>query len=245
MSARRMHTRSEVTMQRKTFSQEMQEVKDEVLLLSSMVEQAVMDSAIALKDNNLEGARQVLAKDLLINRKRFEIESSIMVLIATQQPIAHDLRLLASSLDICTELERMGDYAKGIANINIRSEGLSLPYIVKDIYSMAEKAVDMLHRAMTTFADENVTAAEDIMPEDDIIDECYSRLYREAVQCVLDDSRNIERANYVIWAAHNLERLGDRVTNICERVVYIARGERRPWNPVSDEPKLSVREYEL
>ena len=114
-------------MQRKTFSPEIQEVKDEILLLSSMVEQAVMDSAMALKDNNLEQARQILSKDILINRKRFEIEYSIMVLIATQQPIAHDLRLLASSLDICTELERMGDYAKGIANINIRSEGLSLP----------------------------------------------------------------------------------------------------------------------
>jgi len=231
-------------MQRKTFSPEIQEVKDEILLLSSMVEQAVMDSATALKDNNLEQARQILSKDILINRKRFEIEYSIMVLIATQQPIAHDLRLLASSLDICTELERMGDYAKGIANINIRSEGLSLPYILKDIYSMAEKAVDMLHRAMTTFADEDVTTAEDIRQEDDIIDECYSRLYQDAVQSVLDDPRNIERANYVIWAAHNLERLGDRVINICERVVYIAKGERPPWNVIPNESKLSVHEYE-
>jgi phosphate transport system protein len=231
-------------MQRKSFGQELQEVKNEILLLSSMVEQAVMDSATALKDNNLEGARQVLSRDILINRKRFEIEYSIMVLIATQQPIAHDLRLLASSLDICTELERMGDYAKGIATINLRSEGLSLPYILKDIYSMAVKTVDMLHRAMTTFADENVTAAEDIAQEDDIIDECYSRLYQEAVQSVLEDPRNIERANYVIWAAHNLERLGDRVTNICERVVYIAKGEWPLRNPVPRESKLSMGEYE-
>lgn len=231
-------------MQRKTFSQEIKEVKDEILLLSSMVEQAVMNSATALKDNDLEEARQILARDMLINRKRFEIEYSIMVLIATQQPIAHDLRLLASSLDICTELERMGDYAKGIANINIRSEGLSLPYILKDIYSMAEKAVDMLHRAMTTFAEEDVTTAEDIMQEDDMIDECYSRLYQEAVQSVLEDPRNIERANYVIWAAHNLERLGDRVTNICERVVYIAKGEWPSRNVVLDEVKLSVSELE-
>jgi phosphate transport system protein len=231
-------------MQRKTFSQEIQEVKDEILLLSSMVEQAVIDSVTALKDNNLEQARRVLSRDMLINRKRFEIEYSIMVLIATQQPIAHDLRLLASSLDICTELERMGDYAKAIANINIRSESLGLPYILKDIYSMAEKAVDMLHRAMTAFADEDLTTAGDIRQEDDIIDECYSRLYQDAVQSVLEDARNIERANYVIWAAHNLERLGDRVTNICERVVYIANGERPLWNAVSHESKLSVREYE-
>jgi phosphate transport system protein len=231
-------------MQRKTFNQEMQEVKDEVLLLSSMVEQAVMDSAVALKDNDLEQAREILSKDILINRKRFETEYSIMVLIATQQPIAHDLRLLASSLDICTELERMGDYAKGIAILNLRSEGLSFPYILKDIYAMAEKAVDMLHRAMTTFANEDPASAEDILQEDDIIDECYSRLYQAAIQSILRDPRNIERANYVIWAAHNLERFGDRVTNICERVIYIVRGERPQWNPTPKEANLTVHEYE-
>lgn len=231
-------------MQRKTFSQELQDVKDEILLLSSMVEQAVMDSASALQDNDLARARQILSNDTLINRKRFEIEYSIMVLIATQQPIAHDLRLLASSLDICAELERMGDYAKGIANINLRSEGLSLPHILNDVYSMAEKAVDMLHRAMTAFANEDLVAAGDILQEDDIIDECYSRLYQDAVQSVLKDPRNIERANYVIWTAHNLERLGDRVTNICERVVYIVRGERPRWKAASKDTKLSVREYE-
>jgi phosphate transport system protein len=231
-------------MQRKTFSQELHEVKDEILLLSSMVEQAVMDSVTALKDNDLAQARRILSNDIFINRKRFEIETSIMVLIATQQPIAHDLRLLASSLDICTELERMGDYAKGIANINLRSEGLGLPHILKDVYSMADKAVDMLHRAMTTFADEDIATAADIMQEDDIIDECYSRLYQDAVQSVLQDARNIERANYVIWTAHNLERLGDRVTNICERVIYIVRAERPQWKAVPKDSKLSVREYE-
>src|SRR5919108_3462183 len=225
-------------MQRKTFSQEIQEVKNEILLLSSMVEQAVMDAVIALKDNNLEEARQVLSRDIFINRKRFEIEHSIMVLIATQQPIAHDLRLLAAGLDICTELERMGDYGKGIALINLRSEGLSLPRTLRNIYSMAEKAVDMLHRAMTTFADEDVKTAKAIIQEDDVIDECYSKLYYEAIDSVLGDPRNIERANYVIWAAHNLERLADRVTNICERVVYIVRGERPQWNAGSRESKF-------
>jgi len=230
-------------MSRKTFSQEMQEIKDEVLLLSSMVEQAVMNSVEALKNNDLKHARQVLLEDNNINRKRFEIELSIMVLIATQQPIAHDLRMLAASLDICTELERMGDYAKGIATINIRSEGLSLPHILREIYSMGEKAVDMLHRAMTTFSDEDIQTARDIIQEDNVIDECYSRLYNEAVHSVLDDPRNIERANYVLWAAHNLERLGDRVTNVCERVIYIVTGERPELDIVPTETKLSLHEY--
>jgi phosphate transport system protein len=231
-------------MQRKTFRQEIHEIKDEILLLSSMVEQAVMDSVTALKENDLERARQIRSNDFFINRKRFEIEYSIMVFIATQQPIARDLRLLASCLDICTELERMGDYAKGIANINLRSGGLSLPYLLRDIYSMAEKAVDMLHRSMTAFADENLETAEDIIQEDDIIDECYSRIYHDAIQNVLSDSRNIDRANYIIWAAHNLERLGDRVTNICERVIYIVRGERQEWNTLPRESRFPLREYE-
>jgi phosphate transport system protein len=230
-------------MQRRTFSQELQNVKDEVLLLSSMVEQAIMDSVTALKDNDLAGSRRILYYDNFINQKRFEIEHSIMVLIARQQPAAHDLRLLASSLDICTELERMGDYAKGIANINIRSEGLSLPYVLMDVYSMAEKAVDMQHRAMTTFATEDAATAEKIIREDDMIDACYSRLYQEAVQSVLRDPGNMERANYVIWTAHNLERLGDRVTNICERVIYIVRSEHPQSKSVSKDTKLSLSEY--
>ncbi len=225
----------------KTFGQEMQEVKDEILLLSSMVEEAVMNSAEALKNNDLDYARQIFSSDIAINRKRFEIEISIMVLMATQQPIAHDLRLLAASLDICTELERMGDYAKGIANINIRSGGLSLPRILRDIYSMAEKAVDMLHRAMTAFANEDVRTAKAIIQEDDTIDKCYSKLYYEAIHTVLGDPGNIERANYIIWTAHNLERLGDRVTNICERVAYIVTSERLELDAVLQESKLDPR----
>ena len=226
-------------MSRTAFNQETQEIKNEVLLLSSMVEEAVTDSVGALRDNDLNRSRQVLLKDLQINRKRFEVEISIMVVMATQQPAARDLRMLAASLDICSELERMGDYAKEIANINIRSEGLSLPAILRDIFSMAEKGVDMLHRAMTTFADEDMQTAKSIILEDDIIDECYAQLYYLAVQNVLGDPRNIERANYVIWIAHNLERLGDRTTNICERVIYIVTGERPELLPVSEKFSLS------
>jgi phosphate transport system protein len=200
-------------------------------------EQAVMSSVAALRDNDLEHSRQIHSADVQINRKRFEIEHSIMVLIATQQPIAHDLRRLAAGLDICTELERMGDYAKAIANVNIRSEGLSLPRILRDIYSMAERAVDMLHRAMTAFADEDLQAAKAILQEDDLIDERYAKLYNEVVHSVLDYPRNIERANYILWTAHNLERLG-------ERVIYIATGQRPELDYGLDESKLDLPEYE-
>jgi phosphate transport system protein len=211
---------------RKTFNQEMHEVKDDVLLLSSMVEDAVMESIQALKDNDLEHSRQILKDDLVINRKRYEIETVIMVLIASQQPIARDLRMLAASLDICTELERIGDYAKGIATINLRSEGLGMPAILREIHSMAEKAVDLLHRSMTAYADEDLPDVKMLIAEDDVIDTSYDSLYTNAVQSLIRDPRNIDRVNYVIWVAHNLERMGDRATNICERVFFIVTGER-------------------
>ncbi|MBK9924945.1 MAG: phosphate signaling complex protein PhoU [Anaerolineales bacterium] len=211
-------------MTRGAFRQEMQEVKNEILLLGSMVEDAVMKSVSALRDNDPEHSRLIILNDKVINRKSYEIEIYIVMLMATQQPAARDLRTLASSLGICTELERVGDYAKGIANLNIRSGGLGFPKMMRDIYVMGEKAVDMLHRAMTTFADEDFQSASDIIPQDDLIDECYTRLYQDAVNSVLENAGNIERANYVIWAAHNLERLGDRATNICERVMYMVTG---------------------
>jgi len=204
-----------------------------------MVEEVVMDSVWALKENNMERSQRVLLNDLQINRRRFEIEISSMVTMATQQPTGRELRTLAASLDICSELERMGDYAKEIANINIRSEGLRLPVIAREVYSMGEKAVDMLHRAMTTFADEDHQMALAIIREDDIIDECYTRLYYDAVKTVLEDPRNIERANYVIWIAHNLERLGDRTTNVCERVIYIVTGEHYEISSIPGETWLS------
>ena len=229
-------------MTRTTFNQEMQEVKDDILLMGSMVEEAVMKSVEALRDNNVERSRFVIVNDIYINRKRFEIETAIMVLMATQQPIAHDLRTLAASLDVCTELERMGDYAKGISNINIRSGGLSMPFILREVYAMAEKAVDMLHRAMTTFADEDMQTAKSVIRDDDMIDECYTKLYYDAVSNVIGDPRNIERVNYIIWVAHNLERLGDRVTNICERVIYIVTGERPELTLVPREFRLSPHE---
>ncbi len=212
-------------MARKTFEQEMQEIKDDILLLGSMVEDIVMEAVRALKDYDLDGSRRVLSKDLLINRKHYEVETSIIVLMATQGPIARDLRTLAACLGICTELERMGDYAKGIAIINFRSGGLSMPFLLREINSMADKALDMLHRALTTFAEDDATTAKTIIEYDDVIDKCYTNLYSDAVESVIGDPKNIERVNYVIWVAHNLERLGDRVTNICERVFYMSTGE--------------------
>jgi len=220
---------------RKTFENELQEVKDEILVLGSMVEQAILASVEALKKRDIVAARQILKDDREINKKRFEIENKLMILIATQQPMAHDLRLLASSMEIIGELERMGDYAKGIANINVRmgDEPLLKPLI--DVPRMAQKDVDMLHRALTAFIEEDVEAAEAIPMEDDEVDALYNQVYRELMTFVIADPKTMERANWLLWVAHNLERVADRVTNICERTVFIATGEMNEIKNSDDE----------
>jgi phosphate transport system protein len=222
-------------MLRKTFESEIKQVKDEVLLVGSMVEQAIIDSVEALKKRDIQTSERIFAADQEINKKRFDIESQLMIMIATQQPMAHDLRVLASILEINAELERMGDYAKGICNINIRmgNEPLLKPLI--DIPRMARKGADMLHRALSAFVDEDMEAARRIPAEDDEVDELYKQVYRELMTFVIADPTAIERANWLLWAAHNLERFADRVTNICERTVFIVTGELHEFNAADKE----------
>jgi phosphate transport system protein len=220
---------------RKTFESEIQQVKDEILLLGSMVEHAVIGSVEALKKRDIKAAEAIIAEDKEINKKRFAIENQLMILIATQQPMAHDLRLLASSMEIISELERMGDYAKGIANINIRmgEEALLKPLI--DIPRMAQKGSDMLHRALTAFVNEDVEAAKAIPIEDDEVDALYNQIYHELMMYIIQDPKTIERANWLLWVAHNLERVADRVTNICERTIFIATGSFEEIKSSDDE----------
>ncbi|MEW5827514.1 MAG: phosphate signaling complex protein PhoU [Chloroflexota bacterium] len=222
-------------MLRKTFENELQQVKDDILVLGSMVEQAVLASVEALKKRDPQASQKVIETDRKVNEKRFEIENQVMVLIATQQPMAHDLRLLASILDVASEIERMGDYAKGIAIINIRMGDQPLLKPLIDIPRMAEKGTDMLHRALTAFVNEDADTARTIPREDDEIDMLYNQVYRELVTYIMSDPKNIERANWLLWAAHNLERLGDRVTNICERTIFIATGEIQEIDSTWDE----------
>jgi len=220
---------------RQTFDNELQELKDEILVLGSMVEQAILDTVEALKKRDVEESRKILAADKEINKKRFELENKLMVLIATQQPMAHDLRLLASSMEIIGELERMGDYAKGIANINIRMGDAPLLKPLIDVPRMAQKDVDMLHRSLTAFVEEDVEAAKAIPIEDDEVDALYNQVYRELMTFVIADPKTMERANWLLWVAHNLERVADRVTNICERTVFIVTGEMEEIKNSDDE----------
>jgi phosphate transport system protein len=222
-------------MPRETFEAEIQRVKDDVLVLGSMVEQALLDAVDALKKRDITAAEKVFAEDKAINKKRFEIESQLMILIATQQPMARDLRLLASTLEIVSELERMGDYAKGIANINIRMGDAPLLKPLIDVPRMASKGVDMLHRALTAFVNDDVETAKALPVEDDEVDALYNQVYRELMTFVIQDPKTIERANWLLWVAHNLERFADRVTNICERTIFIVTGNMGEIKSTDDE----------
>src|SRR5688500_5334691 len=222
-------------MLRKTFENEIQQVKDDVLMLGSMVEQALINSVESLKKRDIKAAEKIFAEDQEINKKRFTIENKLMVLIATQQPMAHDLRLLASSMEIISELERMGDYAKGIANINMRMGDAPLLKPLIDIPRMEQIGVNMLHRALTAFVYEDVEAAQALPVEDDEVYALYNQVYRELMTFVIQDPKTIERANWLLWVAHNLERVADRVTNICERTIFIATGEMAEIKSTDDE----------
>ena len=227
--------RSEDLMLRKTFENEIQQVKDDVLLLGSMVEQAILGSVEALKKRDIKASEKIFEEDKEINRKRFEIENKLMVLIATQQPMAHDLRLLASCMEIISELERMGDYAKGIANINIRMGDNALLKPLIDVPRMAQIGVEMLHQALTAFVNEDIEVAKSIPVQDDQVDALYNQVYRELMTFVIQDPKTIERANWLLWVAHSLERVADRVTNICERTIFIATGEMTEIKSTDDE----------
>jgi phosphate transport system protein len=189
------------------------------------VEQQILGAVEALKKRDLDRARQIQDMDDQVNARRYSIEEQVMIVIATQQPMAHDLRLLASILEVSGEMERMGDYAKGIAKVNIRMADQPLLKPLVDIPRMAQKGADMLHRALLAFINEDVVTARAIPAEDDEVDELYTQVYHELMMFVIQDARTIERANWLLWVAHNLERLADRVTNICERTIFTATGE--------------------
>jgi len=212
-------------MLRQTFERDLQHLQDEVLVLGSMVEKAILEAVESLRNRDREAARKLVAGDRVINERRFAIESETLTLIATQQPMASDLRTLAAVLEISTELERMGDYAKGIAKINLLmgEEPLLKPLI--DIPRMADKATNMLRRALDAFVHRDVDAARAIPLEDDQVDALYNQVYRELLTFIMADPRTLNQATYLLWVAHNLERSADRVTNICERVVFTVTGK--------------------
>ncbi len=210
---------------RTAFDQELRRLQDEVLFLGSMVENALVESVETLKQRDMEGSRRLIAEDRRINEKRFSIEADALTLIATQQPVASDMRTLAAVLEITTELERIGDYAKGIGKINLLIGEAPLLKPLIDLPRMAEKARDMLRSALDAFDRRDAELARAIPAEDEDVDALYNQINRELLTYVMADPTTMDQANYLLWAAHNLERTADRVINLCERVVFTVTGE--------------------
>ena len=210
---------------RTEFHKKLRQIQDEILAMGSMVSKATLRSIDALKNRDIELAQNIIAEDKKINQKRFEIEERCIELIATQQPMASDLRIIVAVLSIITELERIGDHAEGIAKIAIMigDEPPLKPLI--DIPRMAEQTVDMLRRSLDAFINRDAEAARKVSTEDDTIDHLYDQVFRELLTFMAEDPKTITRATRLIWVAHNLERSADRVTNICERVVFVVTGK--------------------
>ncbi len=212
-------------MPRESFHRHLTALQNEVLFMGSMVEKAIERSMEALKNRDLELARQVVADDAKINQKRFDIEEKCVELIVTQQPMAGDLRVIIAVLNIIIDLERIADHAEGTAKIAIMigNEPPLKPLI--DLPRMAQKTEEMLRRSLDAFVNRDAEACRKICAEDDEIDQLYDQVFRELLTFMAEDSKTITRATRLIWVGHNLERSADRVTNICERVIYVVTGK--------------------
>ena len=217
-------------MTRTAFDRQLSEIQEDMLVMAGMVEHAIERGIDALKTRNVELAHEIIEDDLKINRKRYETEDKCLELIATQQPLAGDLRTIVSVLHITVDLERMGDHAEGIAKIAIMlaDEPPLKPYV--DIPRMADIARGMLMDSLEAFKHRDTALARVVCNRDDEVDELYDKLYHELIGYMVKDPANIQRATYLIWVTHNLERIGDRVTNICERVVYLVEGHIQEMN---------------
>lgn len=224
-------------MSRFTLDQEIKLVQDEMLLLGSLAEQAILNSVDVLRRRDVAAAKGINLEDKRINDKRFAIENHILIIFATQSPLARDLRVLAAMLEIITELERIGDYAKGISKVAIRLADDDTPIPIREISAMADKATSMLHRALGAFVSEDLAAAYAISKEDEEVDEQYRTIYRKVVQNMIKNPEKIDHADQVLWVIHNLERTADRVTNICERIVFVVSGELLELDNTDDEDK--------
>jgi len=217
-------------MTRDLFNSELRQLHDDVLVLGSMTEKAILDAMESLRDGDAEWSRRIVEDDRRINAKRFEIEDRTMFVIASQQPMATDLRSLVSVLYITTDLERMADHAEGIARINLMLEPEPLPRRLGYIPAMADRAVAMLRDSLKAYIDHDVDMARRICDADDEVDRLQDSVYEDSIKAMIADPGTIQRNTYLIWCAHNLERIADRCTNICERVVYTATGHMEEIN---------------
>ncbi len=201
------------------------QVQNDLRLLADMVGQAIEDAITALKNRDMSLARQVIVNDRRLNRVRFRVDEICLRMLATQQPTATDLRVIIAAMNIVLDLERMGDHAANVAKIAIRMGDTPPLKPLIDIPHMAELCRTMLDRALSAYLALDAGAAREIIKEDEQVDQLYDQVFRELLTYMLEDDRTIKRAMHLLFIAHNLERIADRVTNICERVIYVKTGE--------------------
>ncbi len=215
---------------RTNLEQQLEEVQDSVLALASMVEKAITHAVEALRDRDLEASRAVVAFDDVIDRGRFDIEERCVDLLATQQPAAVDLRWVIALLHIAVELERMGDYAEGIGKISLMMGDAPPLKPLIDIPRMAEMSIAMLRESIDALVTRDVDLARRVCAADDEVDALHEQTYHELLFYMIKDPRSIQRATYLLWVTHDLERTADRATNIAERVIYLVTGEMLDLN---------------
>jgi len=210
---------------RTAFHKHLNEVEQDILAMGGMVVKAIDRAIGALKERDMALAHQIIADDSQINKQRFGLEDKCIGLIATQQPMASDLRIIVAILNIVTELERIGDYAEGIAKIVIMigDEPPLKPLI--DIPRMGEITLDMINKSLESFVKRDVDLAMRVVSLDGVVDSLYDQVFRELLTFMMVDPKTTNRATRLIWVAHNLERAADRATNICERVVFTVTGK--------------------
>jgi len=215
---------------RTVFTNDLRELLNEVMILGSMVERAIDEAIVALRDQDVDRARAVISGDDEINRRRWQLEEESLRLMALQAPMAGDLRRIAAVMHVATDLERMADHAEGISHLVIRTSDEPLLKPLLDIPRMATIARKMLLDAVEAFVEDDAVAARAIAERDDEVDLLYDQIYHELLTYMLADPTTISRATHLLWAAHNIERVGDRVTNICERVVFVVTGSIEELN---------------
>jgi phosphate transport system protein len=216
---------------RATLERELQRVQDNLLRIGGLVDQAIERAMRSLERRDSRLAQEIVAGDAEVNALRFRIEEDCLTLIATQQPAAGDLRIVMATFSIVSDLERMADHAAGIARTVLRmgDEPLLKPLI--DMPRMAEVCRQMLRESLQAFVDRDAEAARRIARQDDVIDGLYQQVFRELLSFMVEDPRTTSRALYLLFSAHNLERIGDRITNIVERIIFMSSGEMRELNP--------------
>ena len=209
---------------RSALDREENRIKADLLRLGSMVESAIERSIVALKQHDGSLAQQIIDDDRLINDLRYRVEDECLTVIATQQPAAHDLRIIVAATHVAVELERMADHAAGIASITLRMLDQPLLKPLIDMPIMANIVKEMTRSGLDSFINSDIELARKTIARDDEVDQLYQQMFRELLTYMLEDPKNISRATFLLWVAHNLERIGDRATNLCERTIFVATG---------------------